>query len=63
MSSTMRSVIFSSREVIENCKTMANAFEIDADAATIFGDSGDEESFDKFGEGGSSSDNNLDLDS
>ena len=62
MSSTPRSVIFSSREVIEICKIMANALENDTDVAALFGDSGDEESFDGFGEGGSSSDDDLDLD-
>ena len=41
---------------------MANAFEIDEDVASLFGDSGDEESFDGFGEGGSSSDSDSNLD-
>ena len=62
MSSTPRSVIFSSREVIEICKIMANALGNDTDVAALFGDSGDEESFDGFGEGGSSSKDDLDLD-
>ena len=62
MSSTPRSVIFSSREVIEICKIMANALENDTDRAALLGDSGDEESFDGFGEGGSSSDDDLYLD-
>ena len=50
------------REVNQICKTMANPFEIDPDAASLFEDSGDEESFDGFGEGGFSSDTDLDLD-
>ena len=62
MTGTMRSVIFCAREVIQICKTMANAYEIDQDVASLFGDSGDEESFDGFGEGGFSSDNDSDLD-
>ena len=41
---------------------MANAFQIDPDVASLFEDSGDEESFDGFGEGGFSSDNDSDLD-
>ena len=62
MTGTTRSVIFCAREVTQICKTMANAYEIDQDAASLFGDSGDEESFDGFGEGGFSSDNDSDLD-
>ena len=62
MSSTTRSVIFSSHEVIKICKTMVNASELDADIASLSGDSGDEESFDGFGEGGSSSNSDSDLD-
>ena len=41
---------------------MANAFKNDTDVAALFGDSGDEESFDGFGERGSSSDDDSDLD-
>ena len=41
---------------------MANAFENETDVAELFGDSGDEESFDGFGEGRSSRDDDLDLD-
>ena len=59
MSSTPRSVIFSSHEVIEICKIMANALENDTDVAALFGDLGDEESFDGFREGGSSSDDDF----
>ena len=62
MSSTARSVIFSWREVIEICKIMANALKNDTDVAALFGDLGDQESFDGFGEGGFSSDDDLDLD-
>ena len=44
---------------------MANALEIDQDVAQLFGDSGDEKSFDGFGKGGFrsfSNDNDSDLD-
>ena len=41
---------------------MANAFQIDPDVASLFEDSGDEESFDGLGEGGFSTDNDSDLD-
>ena len=41
---------------------MANTFKIDPDVALLFEDSGDEESFDEFREGGFSSDNDSDLD-
>ena len=40
---------------------MVNAFEIDLDVESLFEDSGHEESFDGFGEGGFSSDNDSDL--
>ena len=41
---------------------MVNAFEIDQDVASLFGDSADEKPFDGFGEGGFSSDNDSDWD-
>ena len=50
------------REVNQICKTMANAFKIDPDVASLFEFSGEEESFDGFMKGGFSSDNDLDLD-
>ena len=41
---------------------MAACDDIDPEVASLFGDSGDEESFDGFGEGGGDDSNNSDID-